>query len=124
MADLKLTTSGDLDLSTNDFQILTGIEAIRQELQIRYRFFLGEWFLNGLEGVPYVRDVLKKNPNESRVRAVMTEVALDTPGVEKVANYVATLDAAARNLTVQLDIQALVNGVLVYEPFIVEVDLP
>lgn len=123
MADLKLTTSGDLDLSTNDLQLVTGIEAIRQELQIRYRFFLGEWFLNTDEGVPYIQDLLKKNPSEARVRALMAEVALDTPGVEQIQNYTADLDAAERRLTIRIDLAARVDGVLVYEPFVVEVAL-
>ena len=123
MADFKLTTSGDLDFSTNDLQLVDGIDAIRQELQIRYRFFLNEWFLNRAEGVPYVEDVLKKNPNEARVRAVLAEVALDTPGVESVQNLEMDLDAAERRLTVQIDIGARVNGALVFEPFIVEVEI-
>ena len=123
MADLKLTTSGDLDLSSNDLEVLDGIEAIRQELQIRYRFFLNEWFLNRAEGVPYIQDVLKKNPSEARVRAVLAEVALDTPGIEAVQNLELDLDTAERRLTVKIDIAARVDGALVYEPFIVEVEI-
>ena len=123
MADLLLTAAGDLDLTINDFQIIDGIDAIRQELQIRYRFFLREWFLNPEEGIPYIEEVLKKNPNEARVRAIMAEVALDTPGVVEVQNYTADLDGATRELTIELDFGAEVNGTLTYNPFVVRIDL-
>lgn len=119
--DLLLDSAGDLDLTTNDFQLVDGVEAVRQELQIRYRFFLGEWFLDPDEGVPYVRDVLKKAPNEARVRALLLEVARTTPGVASVDNIDLDLDVATRLLTVRLDLQADVSGELVYVPFVVEV---
>ena len=119
--DLLLNDDGDLDLSTNDFQLVDGVDAIRQELQIRYRFFLGEWFLDPDEGVPYVRDVLKKNPNLARVRALLTEVARTTPGVASVDNLDLDLDVGTRTLTVTLDLAADVSGTLVYVPFVVEV---
>lgn len=123
MVDFLLDAAGDLDLSTNDLQLVDGIDAIRQELQIRYRFFLGEWFLNGAEGVPYVQDVLKKNANESRVRAMLSNVALQTPGVVQVQSLALDIDTATRLLTVTMDLGANVDGTLVYEPFVVEVEL-
>lgn len=121
--DLLLDTAGDLDLTTNDIQLVDGVEAVRQELQIRYRFFVGEWFLDPTEGVPYIRDVLQKNPNEAQVRALLTEVARSTPGVESVDAISLDLDTATRTLTVSLDLQANVSGTLVYVPFVVEVQV-
>lgn len=121
--DLLLTNAGDLDLSTNDLQLVDGIEAVRQHLQIRFRFFLGEWFLDRDEGVPYIRDVLKKNPNESQVRAMLAEVARSTPGVVSVDSIELDLAAATRTLTVSLQLTADVSGTLTYLPFVVEVQL-
>jgi hypothetical protein len=123
MADFALTIAGDLDLTTNDLQILEGLDAIRQELQIRYRFFLSEWFLNEEEGVPYIQHILKKNATDAQVRLVLTEVAKTTPGVEEIRDYDADLDRANRVLTVSLEIGAIVDGELVYAPFVVEVRL-
>ena len=123
MADLLLNAAGDLDLSTNDLQIVDGVEAIRQELQIRYRFFLGEWFLGEDEGVPYQLDILKKNPNEARVRAVLIEVARTTPGVVEIRRFETSLDRAERQLTVTIEAGVEVNGALVYEPFIIDVEI-
>lgn len=121
--DLKLNAAGDLDLSSNDVELLDGVEAIRQQLQIRYRFFTGEWFLDPDEGVPYIRDVLRKSPNEARVRALLAEVARTTPGVVSVDSIALDLDASLRQLTVTLDLQAQVDGALTYLPFVVEVNI-
>lgn len=121
--DLLLDTAGDLDLSTNDLQLVDGVEAIRQELQIRYRFFLGEWFLDPTEGVPYIRDVLKKSPNESQVRAMLAEVARSTPGVAQVDGIDLDLDNATRTLTVSLQLTADIEGEIAYVPFVVEVNV-
>lgn len=123
MADLALDATGDLDLSTNDFTLVEGLEAIRQELQIRYRFFLGEWFLNENEGVPYQNDVLKKNPNEARVRAVMIEVARTTPGVREVTSLELSLDGESRTLSVTVTVGADAGEGLVYEEFIIDVEV-
>lgn len=121
--DLLLNAAGDLDLSTNDLQLVDGVEAVRQELQIRYRFFLGEWFLDRSQGVPYIRDVLKKAPNEAQVRAMLIEVARTTPGVASVDGIALALDNATRILTVTLDLTADVGGELTYVPFVVEVEV-
>lgn len=121
--DLLLNAAGDLDLTTNDLQLVDGVEAVRQQLQIRYRFFAGEWFLDPTEGVPYIRDVLKKSPNENRVRALLAEVARTTPGVASVDAIDLELDASLRRLTVQLDLQSDVSGTLQYVPFVVEVSV-
>lgn len=121
--DLLLDATGDLDLSTNDFQLVDGVEAVRQELQIRFRFFLGEWFLNTAEGVPYIRDVLKKAANEAQVRAMLAEVARSTAGVASVDTVELDLDNATRLLTVTMGLTANVDGELTYLPFVVEVNL-
>ena len=123
MADLKLDSTSDLDVTTNDFEVINGIDAIRQELQIRYRFFLGEWFLNSEEGTPYFEHIIKKNANDAQVRAILLDVAKSTPGVVEVRSYEADLDSVNRVLTVSLQLGVSTDEGLVYEPFIVEVEI-
>lgn len=123
MTDLLLDSSGDLDLSTNDLQLVEGLAAIGQELQIRYRFFIGEWFLNTEEGTPYHPHILKKNPNEAKVRAILTEVARTTPGVVEIRNLSLSYDNLERELSVTIEVGAEVNGVLTYATFIIEVTI-
>ncbi len=124
MTDFLLAADGDLDLSTNDLQLVEGIAAIRQELQIRYRFFFSEWFLNNrTEGIPYIQEILVKNAQAAHVRSILTQVATDTPGVSEIRAYSADLDIGTRRLTVSMEIGVLLEGTLVFEPFIVEIEV-
>lgn len=103
MSDLKLdTATGDLDLSSNDLEIVDGDDAIVQNLRIRYRFFLGEWFLDTREGIPYYQRILVKNPTQADVNAILREVALTTPGIAEVDRFDATLDNRSRELSIGL----------------------
>lgn len=80
--DLKLSTAtGDVEIVEGEASLARGIDAIRQHLQIRLQTFRGEWFLDQREGIPFVQDVFKKNPDQAVLNAVFTNVILETPGV-------------------------------------------
>ena len=101
MSDLKLDIlTNDLDVSGNDLELVDGVDAIAQNLRIRYRFFLGEWFLDTREGIPYYEKILVKNPNRADVDSILREVALTTPGVADVERFESAFDGASRELTV------------------------
>ncbi len=98
--DLKLTTTGDLDLSTGDAQLLDGVDATRQRVSIKLRFFKGEWFLSPTFGVPYFRDVLIKNPRLDIVRRLIIQAAETEPNVDRVTELVLDYNSAGRSLTI------------------------
>jgi hypothetical protein len=83
-------------------QLVSGKDAIVQNLRIRYQFFLGEWFLDTRKGIPYYEKILIKNPNRDEVLSILREVALETPGIETVDRFDADLDTTARELSVDL----------------------
>lgn len=100
MANLKLDATGDLDFSTGNLELITGIEEIRQKLTVRLQFLLGEWVLDQRLGMPYVGNILVKNPNFSVIRSIFRQAILKTPGVESLTRLVFNFDAATRNLRV------------------------
>jgi hypothetical protein len=80
--DLKLdSVTGDIQITAGEPALTSGIDAIRQHLQMRLSTFRGEWFLDPTVGVPYFDDVFKKNPDLTILNAVFTKAILDTPGV-------------------------------------------
>ena len=87
--------SGDIG---NQPTILTGAAAVLQRVRVRFRFFLGEWFLDQSLGVPYFRDVLVKNPDHLVISTIFRRVLLTTPGVKSVPQFTATLDRENRQL--------------------------
>jgi hypothetical protein len=124
MSDLALTWNGqavDLDLSGHRGNIISGDDAVDQNLRIRLKFFLSEWFLDQRLGIPFFREVLVKNPNLQVVRAIFRTAILDTPGVASVDSLELSLDNVTRTLTINFQATLDSGGVLIYNPFIIEV---
>lgn len=112
---------GDIAVASDGTQRWTALvaEDTQQRLQAKYGLFLGEWFLDTREGVPYYRDVLKRGPNMTVVRSVLQKVATDDPAVENVTRFDVVLDAATRRLSVEFTAQLTSGEVLEVGPFIV-----
>jgi hypothetical protein len=93
MSDIKMDLSngstdfGDILIENNDLVMVTGKEAIKQDIVQRLRTFLGEWFLDNTIGVPYYQQILVKNPNQSNIDAIFINVILSTPGVTQLSEY-------------------------------------
>lgn len=81
--DIKLTTGGDLDLSTGDIQMT---DDLAQKVAIRLRWFLDEWRLGPKLGLPYFQTILVKNPDIAAItRAIRSEV-MKVDGISGVNN--------------------------------------
>lgn len=92
---------GDLALSDEGELVWTdGAEQARQEVQCRLGFFLGEWFLDTRQGLPYYRDILIKNPNRETVLSTLERTALSVPGIVQVSELEYSLDTRTRLLSV------------------------
>ncbi len=99
--DLALKTlDHDLDFSTGDLDLLEGAEAVAQNLRIRLQFFLGEWFLDFRQGMPYFEKILVKNPGTNVVRSIIRKTVTSTPGVLALIALNTTYEGTIRKLTV------------------------
>jgi hypothetical protein len=101
MADIKLTSGHDLDLSTRDLQIVRGDDAIKQQLAIRLQFFLGEWFLDESIGIPYWTEIFIKDPHLVAIRSFYREAIVTTPGIASITRLELDFDGATRGLDVE-----------------------
>lgn len=114
-----------LDISTWDLELpprlITGADMIAQRIGIRFKFWLGEWFLDTREGVPYIEQVLVANPDLSLIRALFRRVITSTPGVKRVESLDLSFDRAARTLVVGSFRATLIDGstLALESPFIV-----
>jgi hypothetical protein len=98
MAVFRTIPAGDLALVNGDFVWQSGIDQTRQTILNRFKFFLGEWFLDLREGVPYYRDILGKNTDPEVARSVFRNVLRTTPGVLEITRFELRLDARERVL--------------------------
>lgn len=114
-----------LDPVTGDLafpiRIVRGIEAVAQRLRVRLRFFQGEWFLDRRQGIPYYRDIFRKNPNLAVINSIFRQVILGTPGVGRILKINSQVDPAQRLLTFTFDAQLEDGSIIraIDEPFLV-----
>lgn len=100
MSDIALDTDGDLLIENNSLVLARGDDAIVQQLLIRFKFFLGEWFLDTRIGVPYFGEILIKNPDLSRVRGIFKQLILTTPGIASLESFALEVEGVTRKATV------------------------
>jgi hypothetical protein len=117
--DLRLLTStdssvtsgaqqaGDLDFSTGDLVLLDGAEFARQQVQIRLQFFLGEWFLDLNEGLPYFQQVLIKNPDASILDDIFRQAILGAQSILSLNRLNFDFDGPSRVLSISFEAQVV-----------------
>lgn len=108
MPIIRVIPAGDLALVGGTLAFVDGPQLVRQRLMSRFRFFLGEWFLDQRLGVPYFRDVLVKNPDLGVIRSLFRRLILTTPGVLSLTSFELLYDDSARTLS--FDFSARVTG--------------
>jgi hypothetical protein len=99
MSDFLQTNDGDIAIVNNTASFVEGADEVAQRMTQRLRTFLGEWFLNQEIGVPYLQEVMKKNPNNTIVESVFKREIMDTPGVIGIDSFNISVDNATRVMT-------------------------
>ncbi len=95
MSDIALDDKDDILFDdTNDLTLTTSVDAIEQHLKQRLRTFLEEWFLNRKIGIPWMQQVLKKNPDEVVVDSVIKREIINTPGIEELTEFSLDIDSS------------------------------
>lgn len=92
--------TGELDLSTGMIVFVSGLDAIRQDVACRLKLQQGEWFLDPSRGLDFFGQVLVKNPNLGRLRAIFRAAILGAPGVKDITAMQLKLDRSTRSLAV------------------------
>jgi len=115
MADIKLDDSGDIEIGTDgDLILVTGLDAIRQDLETRLKFFRGEWDLDTRLGIPYFDEILIKAPDLNVVRSLFRDAILSTAGVLRLTRLDLDYEGTTRTLSIRFDCQTT-EGPLTYE---------
>ena len=121
-----------LDQATRDLVLVAGViplssddsgETTAQRLRIRFAFFLGEYFADTRQGVPYFRDILGQKFKRAEVSAVFRRVITTTPGIASLDAFDLGFDSRRRVLS--LTFRAILNSGQVFDsadfgPFLVE----
>jgi hypothetical protein len=100
MQDIALNPEGDLFITVGGDIALR--DSVRQRIEIRLRWFLGEWMFNESLGVPWFQYILKKQVNLALAEGIVTEQIRQTEGVLDVKRTAIGLEQ--RRLSVTYDI--------------------
>lgn len=111
--DILLDNNHDIDLSTNELQLTSGIDAIAQDLEIALSFFLGEWFLDTRLGVPYFQKIIGQKPRLNVIREIYRKACLQVNGVKSIFDLTLDFDRPTRKLFVSLR-AGTIDGVISY----------
>ncbi|WP_314625417.1 hypothetical protein [uncultured Selenomonas sp.] len=96
--------TGDLALRDGDVLLIDNAERVAQQILITLRFWLGEWFLDVQDGIPYLDYVLVKSPNLLHIRQIFTEAIEKIEGVQRVEEMKFAFDVKNRSLRVDYEV--------------------
>ena len=95
-------TTGDLLITNGRFSFTKDLTGITQDLVIRLRLFLNEWFLDLDAGTDWWSYLGEKftNASEAALHSEIHRVVLETPGVESMTKLSLSLDSTTRALSI------------------------
>ena len=108
MADFKLTlvtdannpTVGDLFLDNGTVRLTNSLaEEVAQIIWIRLHFFKGEWFLDPLQGTPYLQTILGQKVPLATITQLFKNIITNTPGVKVITSFSTSLKQRQLTLT-------------------------
>lgn len=112
MTQFKMDDNNDVAIENNSF-VLTennSDEEIRQRLIQRLKFFLGEWFLDVTEGLPYFQVIFVKGTSPDLIEGAFKDRIIGTPGVTTLNRFdPIDYSAATREAKVNFDVTTI-NG--------------
>lgn len=89
---------------TGDIVFVSGVAAVRQELDSNLSLVRGEWFLDASAGIPLFEDVLKKAPSLATVEAAYRAAIMATEGVRSILSFSLKLDRRLRRLLITFSV--------------------
>jgi len=111
-----LNSNNDIFVLNGRFAVVSeGAETV-QHLRTRLRFFLGEWFLDITEGVPYFQQILKKPFDIAKVETLLKSEILNTPNIKNLTRFESSFNGDTRKLTINFDAETtfgLIEGVTI-----------
>ena len=79
---------------------INGADKVAQQIKMTLLTLFGEWFLDITFGIPYLEEILVKNPHMPSVESIFRSAILDVPHVTLLNSFNLEWDRARRTLTV------------------------
>lgn len=122
VVDSSNTVAGDIyiDPATGSTRLTATLaEEVAQLLFTRFRFFLGEWFLDSSLGLPWFQQILGIKNSDAIVISILRSVVTTCPGVASLTSF--SLNRTGRTIAPRFSCR-LTNGAMLtqadFAPFI------
>lgn len=117
MIDLLLDdTTHDLVTKAGDLVLADKALQIRQNVKQNLLFFLGEWFLNIKQGLPYFQFIFVKGPNLDLIQVIFRNSILGTTGILELNQFELSYAAGTRELNIEFDARSTDGQIVVNVP--------
>lgn len=105
--DILLNDENDIAFDNADVPLVTDEERldVAQRLRIKLQTFLGEWFLNIENGIPYYQRVYRKGVRKSEIDLLFQAAILEEPDVLAITEFNSTLDNASRHYSMNFRVR-------------------
>lgn len=108
MIDFELDPiTNDLVFQNFDFSLVDDTKQIMQNLAIRLRFILGEWYLDITQGVPYFEVFFRKAPNQIQIESILKEEIVNTRGILELTSFESDFDQRRRIYSVKFSARSI-----------------
>lgn len=101
MNDLMLDPiTHDLLITGLDLSVITGADRVRQNLLIKLRLWVGEWFLDTQFGTPYIERILGKQVSLNGAIAALKKSILEVNDVSNISSFIYTFNRQERKIDI------------------------
>lgn len=76
------------------------VEYVAQKIQIKLRFFLGEWYLDTSLGIPYLTKILDKGIDTAFVESLFKAAIYEVTEIKELKSFSINFEASTRKLSV------------------------
>jgi hypothetical protein len=81
--------------------LIDSADKVAQQIKINLLSLLGEWFLDDRYGVPYLEEILIKNPRMSSVETILRNHISSVPNVLRITSFGLGWNRQMRTLSVE-----------------------
>lgn len=79
---------GDLYLEHGTMRLTNTLaEEVAQQLFVRFKFWLGDWFLDRTQGTPYLQSILGLKTPTAVIEQIFKTLIITCPGVSQLLNF-------------------------------------
>jgi hypothetical protein len=92
--------TGDLSVTGLDLHIVKGAEAVKQNIQIKLKLWVGEYFLDTEFGTPYLESILGKQISLNAAIAALKQSILEVTDVDSITDFSYNFSRQTRTIDV------------------------